>query len=461
MKSKEGDDGMTNSGWRLLKGLTNVKKKHWRKSTSVLRLDWSSVLARVFFTQIGSLFGNFFDFFCLHRFRVGPLFEAISVCVRIRVPLRYCDDMAPLLQSNTLAISSYSAIIQLQLWTSKHTKFITQEHEFSWKKLKSDLNPDGQNKPKNGLFRKFPQGFTWAKFFGQIYEGQADWPTTRPHPRCVENCLDQHHCPLWQLVVLFLFFDSPCSTPTAACCSCTINSEMALSGSMTQGPWFLRPVKFIFLLCWVSERQFVNFIVGQPLSNFFKIFGEQTQLIEIYLKMNFSRFYQHFSQVPTSWMTFFSKVQISKFWLYKSMNWVQASMWKGYSQGLGTWHTFHNWVTKFSVFACPQLYIYANSTQHWWDTINMWWIPTLVSVWLPSFWRSSPHLHTLSLLYVPMYLINAGPQDLLFNHSWHLFSHTGMLPHYYLYCSGARQSLFYHGILPPVPGPTHHLVSSP
>ena len=109
------------------------KKKHWRKSTSVLRLDWSSVLARVFFTQIGSLFGNFFDFFCLHRFRVGPLFEAISVCVRIRVPLRYRDDMAPSLQSNTLAISSYSAIIQLQLWTSKHTKFITQEHEFSWK----------------------------------------------------------------------------------------------------------------------------------------------------------------------------------------------------------------------------------------------------------------------------------------------------------------------------------------
>ena len=98
MRSKEGDDGMTNLGWRSLKGLTNVKKKHWRKSTSVLRLDWSSVLARVFFTQIGSLFGKFFDFFCLHR---------------IRVPLRYCDDHhccnPTLLQSPpTLPSSSYS-----------------------------------------------------------------------------------------------------------------------------------------------------------------------------------------------------------------------------------------------------------------------------------------------------------------------------------------------------------------
>ena len=113
MRSKEGDDGMTNSGWRSLKGLTNVKKKHWRKSTSVLRLDWSSVLARVFFTQIASLFGKFFDFFCLHRIRVGQLFEAISVCVRIRVPLRYRDDHhccnPTLLQSPpTLPSSSYS-----------------------------------------------------------------------------------------------------------------------------------------------------------------------------------------------------------------------------------------------------------------------------------------------------------------------------------------------------------------
>ena len=38
------------------------------------------------------------------------------------------------------------------------------------------------------------------------------------------------------------------------------------------------------------------------------------------------------------------------------MNWVQGSMLKGFLRGLGTCHTFHNWVTKFSVFACLQLY---------------------------------------------------------------------------------------------------------
>ena len=37
------------------------------------------------------------------------------------------------------------------------------------------------------------------------------------------------------------------------------------------------------------------------------------------------------------------------------MNWVQASMLKGFLRGLGTCHAFHNWVTTFSVFACLQL----------------------------------------------------------------------------------------------------------
>ena len=73
--------------------------------------------------------------------------------------------------------------------------------------------------------------------------------------------------------------------------------------------------------------------------------------------MNFSRFYRRFSQAPNFLRTFFPKVQISKFCSYKSMNWVQASMLKGFLRGLGTCHTFYNWVTKFSVFACPQLYV--------------------------------------------------------------------------------------------------------
>ena len=41
-----------------------------------------------FCTQIGSMFGDFVDVFCTHRIRVGPNFEAISVCIRIGVPLR-------------------------------------------------------------------------------------------------------------------------------------------------------------------------------------------------------------------------------------------------------------------------------------------------------------------------------------------------------------------------------------
>ena len=89
VRFKEGDDGMTNSGWRSSKGLTNLKKKKCRKkSTPVLRLDWSSIPTRVFCTQIGLMFSDFFDVFCMHRIRVGPLFEAISVHIRIGVPSR-------------------------------------------------------------------------------------------------------------------------------------------------------------------------------------------------------------------------------------------------------------------------------------------------------------------------------------------------------------------------------------
>ena len=131
---------------------------------------------------------------------------------------------------------------------------------------------------------------------------------------------------------------------------------MGLSGSKIQGHWFLRLVKFIF------------FFVG-PLGGILWIFLWGSHLTELFIflrtdsahrdlpKKNFSRFYQRFSQVPNFLTTFSPKVQISKFCSYKSMSWVQASMLKGFLWGLGTCHTFHKWVTKFSVFACPQLYI--------------------------------------------------------------------------------------------------------
>ena len=139
--------------------------------------------------------------------------------------------------------------------------------------------------------------------------------------------------------------------PMLACCPCSTNSEMGLSGSTIQENWFLRLVKFIFFFV----GPLGGILWGSHLTEFFN-FWEQTQLIEIYPKMKISRIYRRFSQLPTFLTTFFPKVQISKFCLYKSMNWVQASVLKGFLQGLGTCHTFHNWVTKFSVFACPQLY---------------------------------------------------------------------------------------------------------
>ena len=104
-----------------------------------------------------------------------------------------------------------------------------------------------------------------------------------------------------------------------------------------------------FLLCWASGRHFVNFFCRQLLKKKFN-FWEHTQLIEIYPKMNFSSFYWHFFQEPKFLMTLFPKVQISKFRSYELMNWVQASMLKGFLWGLGTCHTFHNWV---STLQCP------------------------------------------------------------------------------------------------------------
>ena len=59
---------------KLIEGFDTFEKKKKRreKSTSVLRLDWSSVATKVFCTQIGSMFGDFFDVFCTHRIGVGP-----------------------------------------------------------------------------------------------------------------------------------------------------------------------------------------------------------------------------------------------------------------------------------------------------------------------------------------------------------------------------------------------------
>jgi hypothetical protein len=51
------------------------------------------------------------------------------------------------------------------LWTSKHIKFGISGTQNFWAKLKTDLNSDGQIKPKNNVFIKFPQGFSGAKLF--------------------------------------------------------------------------------------------------------------------------------------------------------------------------------------------------------------------------------------------------------------------------------------------------------
>ena len=158
--------------------------------------------------------------------------------------------------------------------------------------------------------------------------------------------------------------DSPSSTPNTHASMLFLLYELGngLEWVKNTGTLIPKTSEVYFLLCWASGRHFVNFFCDAATQQNSLIFGEQTQLIEIYPKMNFSRFYQRFSQVPKFLTTFFPKVQISKFCLYKSMNWLQASMLKGFLRGLGTCHTFHNWVTKFSVFACPQLYI--NLTMH-------------------------------------------------------------------------------------------------
>ena len=144
-------------------------------------------------------------------------------------------------------------------------------------------------------------------------------------------------------------------TPTLACCACSTNLEMGLSGLTIQGYWFLRLVKLIFFfvgppggILWIS-------LWGGHFTEFFNFWG--TDLAHRDLPKN--EFFKILSVLFPGTKTFddFSpKVQISKFCLYESMNWVQAFMLKGFLWGLGTCRTFHNWVTKFSVFACPQLY---------------------------------------------------------------------------------------------------------
>ena len=151
--------------------------------------------------------------------------------------------------------------------------------------------------------------------------------------------------------------DSPSSTPNTHTTMSFLLYELGngLEWVNNTGTLIPKTSEVYFLLCWTSERHFVNFFVRQPLNRIFLIFWEQTQLVEIYPKMNFSRFYRRFPQAPKILTTFFPKVQISKFRSYKLMNWVQASMLQMFLRGLGTCHTFHNRVTKFSVFACLQL----------------------------------------------------------------------------------------------------------
>ena len=112
-----------------------------------------------------------------------------------------------------------------------------------------------------------------------------------------------------------------------------------------------------FLLCWASGRHFMNLFVRQPLSRIFWFFGNRLSSARSTQKWIFQDFIGTFPGANVFDKCFSQKVQISKFCLYKLMYWVQVSMSKGFLWGLGTCHTFHNWVTNFSVFACLWLYL--------------------------------------------------------------------------------------------------------
>ena len=62
-------------------------------------------------------------------------------------------------------------------------------------------------------------------------------------------------------------------TPTLPCHSCSMNSEMGLSGSTIQGHWFLRLVKFIFFFVGPLGGILWIFLWGSHLTEFFNFLG--------------------------------------------------------------------------------------------------------------------------------------------------------------------------------------------
>ena len=107
-------------------------------------------------------------------------------------------------------------------------------------------------------------------------------------------------------------------TPMLACCPCSMNSEMALSGSTRQGHWFLRLVKLIFFFAGPLGGILWIFLWGSHLTEFFNFLG--TDLTHRDLPKNkFFKILSVLFQAPTFLMTFFPKVQISKFRSYTAI----------------------------------------------------------------------------------------------------------------------------------------------
>ena len=96
-------------------------------------------------------------------------------------------------------------------------------------------------------------------------------------------------------------------TPTLACCSCSMNSEMSLSGSTIQGHWFLRLVKFIFFFVGPPGGILWFFFVRQLLKKRNLIFGNILSSLKSTQKWNFQVFIGTFSKSQNFWWLCFQK----------------------------------------------------------------------------------------------------------------------------------------------------------
>ena len=76
-------------------------------------------------------------------------------------------------------------------------------------------------------------------------------------------------------------------TPMLACCSCSTNSEMGLSGSKIQGHWFLRLVKLIFFFVGPPGGIFWIFLWGSHLTEFFNFLGTDSAHRDLLKNENF------------------------------------------------------------------------------------------------------------------------------------------------------------------------------